>query len=75
VLLREVGFFQETIWKYMFVFYYLVAPEIQNMYGLTREVDIDGSGQKRGAIIVLHSKIFAVLMLKGLTDHHYFILK
>jgi hypothetical protein len=75
VLLREVGFFQETIWKYMFVFYYLVAPEIQNTYGLTREVDIDGSGQKRGAIIVLHSKIFAVLMLKGLTDHHYFILK
>jgi hypothetical protein len=52
----------------MFVFYYLVAPEIQNMYGLIREVDIDGSGQKRGAIIVLHSKIFAVLMPKGLTD-------
>ena len=70
MLLREVGFFQETIWKYMFVFYYLVAPEIQNMYGLIREVDIDGSGQKRGAIIVLHSKIFAVLMPKGLTDHH-----
>jgi hypothetical protein len=34
----------------MFVFYYLVAPEIQNMYGLIREVDIDGSGQKRSII-------------------------